>query len=154
MSGDPVPPSYRADAVRIALIAESHARLLGRPLADDAADPVAALWSAPLVIVAHGREADPRFFFGNAAALAAFETSLDAFVGMPSRFSAEPDERSARAVLLDRVTRDGFIADYAGVRISAKGRRFTIRDAAVWNLVDAKGVVHGQAAAFEAPLHG
>ena len=41
----------------------------------------------------------------------------------------------------------GFIRDYAGVRIAASGRRFRIDDAVVWNLVDADGVRHGQAAA-------
>lgn len=146
-----VPGAYRADAARIALIAESFARLLGRPLVPVGGDVVAALWTAPLAIVAHGTQDDPLFFFGNAAALAAFEIPLERFVGMPSRFSAEPDERSARQALLDRVTAHGFIDDYTGVRISGNGRRFTIRDAVVWNLVDAQGAKHGQAAAFLPP---
>ncbi len=43
----------------------------------------------------------------------------------------------------------GFIDDYAGVRVSATGRRFRIEAATVWNLVDAAGALHGQAAAFD-----
>lgn len=148
-----VPAQFRQPdaAARIALIAESYARLLGRPLVADGDDPVAALWLTPAAIVAHGTEDDPLFFFGNAAALAAFETTLDDFVGMPSRLSAEAPLRDERQALLDRVARDGFIDDYAGVRISATGRRFRIAGAVVWNLVDAAGVRHGQAATFAPP---
>lgn len=143
--------AYRAPATaaRIALIADSFARLLGRPLADPDADPVCALWQAPAVIVAHGTEPDPRFFFANRAALVRFEATPEQFLGMPSRFSAEAPLREERQALLDRVACDGFIADYAGVRISARGRRFRIEQATVWNLIDPAGAVHGQAACFD-----
>ena len=149
----PVPPGYRVPdvATRIALVAHSFARLLGRPLVDASSDPVAALWHAPQVIVAHGTQADPVFFFGNAAALDAFDTDVAAFTALPSRLSAEAPQRDERARLLARVARDGFIDDYAGVRISQKGRRFTIAGAVVWNLVDAAGAIHGQAATFATP---
>ena len=150
---DNLPQPYRqpATAARIALVAESFERLLGRPLADVApgTDPVAALWAAPLVIVAHGTEADPLFFFGNRAALTRFECTPEQFIGMPSRFSAEAPDRAERQALLERVARDGYIADYAGVRISATGHRFRIEQAIVWNLIDADGAIHGQAAAFD-----
>ena len=145
-----VPEVYReaGRAPRIALIAESFARLLGRPLVDPAQDIVAALWDAPRVIVAHGTQDDPVFFFANRAALAAFESDVEAFTRMPSRLSAEAPLREERQALLDRVSRDGFIDDYAGVRISALGRRFRIERAIVWNLVDGAGARHGQAATF------
>ena len=133
---------------RLALIADSYARLLGRPLVDGD-DLSQALWRAPRVIVAHGTEADPIFFYGNRLALQAFEMDFPAFTRLPSRFSAEPLAREERARLLERVTRDGFIDDYAGVRISALGRRFRIEQAVVWNLIDRDGVVHGQAASFD-----
>ncbi|KHK91957.1 hypothetical protein LK12_10705 [Novosphingobium malaysiense] len=135
-------------AARIRLIAESHFRLLGRPLVSASEDPVAALWAAPQAIVAHGTEADPIFFFGNAAALAAFEVDVEMFTRMPSRLSAEAPLREERQELLDRVRENGFIDDYAGIRISAKGRRFRIGPAVVWELTDAHGKVHGQAACF------
>ena len=152
----PVPERYRTPtaSARIALIAASHAHLTGAPLiAPDADDAIAALWHAPAVIVAHDTAPDPHFFFANRAALAAFEADLDAFLGMPSRLSAEAPVRDERQALLDRVTRDGFIADYAGIRISLKGRRFPVTGATVWNLTDPAGTRHGQAATFAAPLH-
>jgi hypothetical protein len=145
-----VPPQYRAPetAPRIALIAESFARLLRRPLVEGGGDVIAALWEVPVAVVAHGVEPDPVFFFGNRAALTAFDSEVAAFTAMPSRLSAEAPLRKERQRLLDRVTRDGFIDDYAGVRISASGRRFRIENAVVWNLVDGQGLHQGQAACF------
>jgi hypothetical protein len=148
-----VPDEYRmpGSQARIALIASSFARLLGRPLVEEGSDSVAALWDAPPAIVAHGVEDDPIFFFGNRAALRAFECDVAAFVQMPSRLSAEAPLREERQALLDRVSVRGYIDDYAGIRISAAGRRFVIAGAVVWNLIDARGNRHGQAAAFRPP---
>ncbi|MDB5385463.1 MAG: hypothetical protein JWM11_1109, partial [Planctomycetaceae bacterium] len=53
-----------------------------------------------------------------------------------------------RARLLERTTRDGFVDDYQGIRVSTTGRRFRIDQALVWNLVDAQGNRVGQAATF------
>jgi hypothetical protein len=133
---------------RLALIPESFERLTGRALLGDTPPAPAALWLAPMAILAHGTEADPLFFYGNATALAVFELSADALLRTPSRLSAEAPDRAERARLLDQVSRRGFIDDYAGVRVSATGRRFRIEQATVWNLIDAAGHVHGQAAAF------
>lgn len=135
----------------IGLIPESYQRLVGRPLLDESSP--AALWNAPRVIVAHGTEADPLFFYGNRQALALFETDFAAFTRMPSRWSAEPLLRAERTRLLQRVSADGYIDDYCGIRISAKGRRFRIEQAVVWNLLDADRVCHGQAATFDHWIH-
>ncbi len=143
-------------ARRIARIARSYRIRLGKPLVaapgEDAA-VVAALWHAPQVIVAHDTAADPVFFFGNRAALTAFETDVAAFTAMPSRLSAEAPDRAERDALLASVNAQGFIRDYAGVRISARGRRFRIGGAVVWNLIDSAGLLHGQAACFAPPDH-
>lgn len=133
---------------RLALIAESYQRLLGQALLPPGGDLAESMWLAPRVIVAHGTEADPVFFYGNRMALTAFDMSFAEFTRLPSRFSAEPLAREERARLLARVSRDGYIDDYAGVRISASGQRFRIEQAVVWNLVDAAGKHHGQAATF------
>lgn len=143
---------------RLTLVADSFHRLTGRVLVDVPADvPLAqAMWHAPCVVVAHGTGADPVFFYGNQLALALFEMPFDVFTRLPSRFSAEPVARDERDALLARVTRDGYIDDYAGVRIAASGRRFRIEQAVVWNLVDEHGGLHGQAATFRLwlPLDG
>jgi len=134
------------DDARLALIAGSYLRLTGKPLLD--AFDAQALWDAPFAIVAHGTEADPIFFYGNRMALRLFEMNFAAFTRLPSRLSAEPMGREARAALLEKVSRQGFVDDYAGMRISSTGRRFMITNATVWNLLDADGVYHGQAAVF------
>lgn len=136
------------DDPRLVLIAASYRRLLGQPLVAAGSDLAAALWEAPRVIVAHGTEDDPLFFYGNRLALDVFEIGFADFTRLPSRYSAEAPAREERARLLARVSRDGYIDDYAGVRISAGGRRFRIEQAVVWNLIDAAGVCHGQAATF------
>jgi hypothetical protein len=132
----------------VELIATSFRRLTGKPLVPTDGDPVEALWAADSAIVAHGTESDPIFFFGNKTALRLFEMTFDAFTCLPSRLSAEPMLREERQRLLERVTRSGIIDDYAGVRISASGRRFRIMNASVWNLTDQDGLPAGQAAAF------
>ena len=67
---------------------------------------------------------------------------------LPSRLSAEPVSQMERARLLEQVTARGFIDDYSGVRISRTGRRFLIRRATVWNLIDQTGTYQGQGAMF------
>lgn len=151
MTPQQLPPHFTTDAMRpkLDLIAQSHRRLTGRALVPSIADPASELWTAPRVIVAHGTQADPVFFFGNRAALDRFEVTLDAFTTMPSRLSAEPMLREERQALLDRVGRDGFIDDYSGIRVSATGRRFRIEQATVWTLIDEQDAIHGQAATFD-----
>ena len=146
-----IPPRFATLEMRarLTLVAASYRRLTGRELVPADADPVEALWTAPCVILAHGTEPDPIFFFGNRAALGRFGMTIDAFIAMPSRLSAEPLHQGERQALLDRVIAHGFIDDYSGNRIAADGRRFRVEAATVWNLVDAEGVVHGQGATFD-----
>ena len=142
------PPPPTPDEATLDVIVDSYERLTRRTLVAARRGRRAALWDAPAVIVAHNTEADPVFFYGNRAALELFEMSFEDFTRLPSRFSAEPLAREARAQLLERVSREGFIDDYRGVRISASGRRFMIEGAVVWNLIDTCGRLHGQAACF------
>lgn len=141
------PPA--TDIARLKLLVTSYHRLTGRELPLAPADDLAsALWLAPAAILAHGIEPDPVFFYGNRLALELFEMDFATFTRLPSRFSAEPLLRRERAQLLERVSRNGFIDDYSGIRIAASGRRFRIERATVWNLVDSEGGRHGQAAMF------
>ena len=144
-----LPTLVDAQRDRVAEIAESYQRLVGKPLLlADEGSIINALWLAPMAIVAHGTEADPIFFFGNRTALSLFEMDFASFTRLPSRQSAEPLQREERVRLLARVSRDGIVDDYQGVRISASGKRFRIWNASVWNLTDADGRAAGQAAAF------
>jgi hypothetical protein len=136
----------------VQVLLDSFARLLGRDLmsrqgtTEEQAD---RLFHSPFVVVSHGTEADPVLNYGNAAALALWEIDLATLTRTPSRLTAEPVHRDERARLLERTRRDGYVDDYAGIRISSTGRRFRIEQAIVWNLVDAAGIHHGQAATFD-----
>ena len=138
----------RNDPDFFALLAGSFERLVGRRLVPEGAD---ALWlydSAPFPVLAHDGAGDPLFVYANRAAQTCFEYSWDELVGLPSRLSAEAPERAARLSLLERVRRDGFAEGYEGVRVAKSGRRFVIEAGVVWNLVDARGELRGQAATF------
>ena len=106
------------------------------------------VFESSFVLVSHGTEEDPILNYGNQSALELWDVSWDEFTKMPSRLTAEAPNREARARLLERVTRDGFISDYSGIRIGRSGRRFRIENATVWNLLSADGRACGQAAMF------
>jgi PAS domain-containing protein len=141
-------PPIASDTRLFDLITGSFRRLMGRELAGPEADAEWLYHQAPFVVLAHDGGTDPRFIYANEAAQACFEYSADELIGLPSRLSAEAEERAARQILLDRVSRDGFISDYSGIRIAKSGRRFRIENAIVWQLIDAHGTHHGQAATF------
>jgi hypothetical protein len=130
-------------------ILASHRRWTGCSLLPSAADdPARALYEAEAVVLAHDGGQDPRFTYANRAAQALWERPWAGFIGLPSRLSAEPDERAQRQLLLDRTARDGVADGYRGVRIASSGRRFWIEEARLWNLLDGQGRRIGQAARF------
>ncbi len=108
-------------------------------------DPEQALMYASFAVALHDTQADPHFNYANLAALQLFKTTHGQFIGTPSRFSVEPMLREARADLLARVAKFGFVDDYAGIRIAADNTKFMIDKAIVWNVIDAKASNHGQA---------
>lgn len=145
-----MPSSPPSDA-RLRLIAESFQRLTGKPLLSETIQGHAlseAMWQAPFAIVAHGTEADPIFFYGNRYALQHFEMDFKEFAQLPSRLSAEPVAQEARKQALRKVAERGYIDGYSGMRVAKSGRRFMITDCTIWNLLDADGSYHGQAAIF------
>ena len=106
------------------------------------------IFTSPFVIVSHGTQTDPILNYGNHTALELWEMSWDDFTRTPSRLTAEAPNREERARLLEIVTRQGFIDNYSGIRISSGGRRFMISRAIVWNLISESGQPCGQAATF------
>ncbi len=144
-----VPPSEWEAFTTILL--DSFRQFVGReliPRGGNAVEDAAALFRSPFVVVAHGTQADPILCYGNRTALELWEVDIPQLTSMPSRLTAEPMHREERARLLERTTRDGFVDDYRGVRISRTGKRFLIERAIVWNLVDPQGNRVGQAATF------
>lgn len=139
-------PDRAEVAAAHALIEDSYRHWTGHALAAET-DRVAWLYrEAPFALLAHGGHDDPLFIYANAAAQRLFEYSWDQIVGLPSRLSAPPAQRAARARLLQRVEREGLVRGYDGLRVSRNGRRFWIENATVWQLRDAAGRSAGLAA--------
>ena len=128
-----------------ALLLDSYRHWTGRELISSET-PALALYHAPFVVLSHDTAADPRFTYANLAAQKCFEMPWLEIVGLPSRLSAEPLAQAERERLLARVAEHGYVDDYSGVRIASSGRRFMVRDATVWNLLDRDGMLAGQAA--------
>jgi MEKHLA domain len=137
-----------SDSAFFALLTDSHARLVGRPLAPPGKDVGWLYREAPFVVLAHNTEQDPKFIYANKAAQDCFEYSWREFMSLPSRLSAEAPDQAERQRLLEEVSRNGFLSGYSGLRVAKSGRRFIIEDGVVWELIDRAGVRHGQAATF------
>ena len=133
------------------LLLDSYFHWLRRDLVDRSGDletQARRLYEAPFVVVSHGTQADPILSYGNRTALELWKLNAATLLTTPSRLTAEPVHRDERARLLERTSRAGYVDDYQGIRIASDGRRFRIRNALVWNLIDAGGNRVGQAATF------
>jgi hypothetical protein len=147
MTAFPEPsPQNEFLAAHAALMMTSFARCLARPLVDPAT--AEALYHAPFPVLSHNTADDPVLTYGNLAAQRLWEMGWEQLTAMPSRLTAEPAERGQREAMFARMRDKGFIENYAGIRISATGKRFEIRNAIIWTLVDAQGVKRGEAATF------
>lgn len=126
-------------------------RWTGRDLIDRGLSPAEQarrLFHVPYVVLSHDLSPDPLLTYANRAGLQLFELTWEEMILLASRQTAEPVHREERARLLEAVTRQGYIDDYRGIRVSRTGRRFWIERATVWNLLDENGAACGQAATF------
>jgi len=133
------------------LLRNSYQHLLSKVLIEGASsekDLGYQLFHAPFALVSHNTESDPIFNYANLKALELFELSWEAFTKLPSRLSAESVNQTERARLLAEVAQNGYIDRYEGIRISNTGKRFMIKNAVVWNLINDQGLYKGQAARF------
>ena len=106
------------------------------------------LFYAPFAVLSHDTAVEPILNYANQTALRLFDLSWDELIVMPSRLTAQAPAQAERARLLARVSEQGFIDDYRGVRITKSGRRFLIERATVWNVLHENGTPYGQAATF------
>lgn len=138
-------------ADHIILLSDSLLRWTGCGLIDPGLSPELAarqLYYAPFALLSHGTESDPIINYANHTAQQLFELEWSEFTKLPSRLSAETMVQQERDALLKRVSENGYIDDYSGVRIAKGGQRFLIDHATVWNLDDREGAYAGQAAMF------
>jgi hypothetical protein len=107
------------------------------------------VFNAGYVLLAHNASDDPIFNYANQTALRLFEMSWEEFTKMPSKYSAESDERGKREKFIAEVEAKGYSNDYSGIRISKTGRRFEIKNVILWNVYDLDNKRIGQAALFD-----
>jgi len=136
-------------AEHVALLFSSLKHWTGRSLVDSSlssAEQARHAFMALYALLSHDTAEDPIFNYGNKTALRLWETTWDHFTTMPSRLTAEPQNRKERARLLEGVQKQGFVDDYSGIRITTSGQRFSVERATVWNVIDNNGRYCGQAA--------
>ena len=147
-----LPADHRTLEHPTRLILSNYRRLLGWDLVEvqPSDDEVRKLFDAPFAVLSALGPfgTDHVFNYANRQALGLFEYTWGELMGKPSSASAEPVHRDERRKLLDAVGQHGFIENYSGIRISKNGRRFRIKKATVFNLLDNEGKYVGQAATF------
>ena len=133
------------------LLLDSYRHWLGKELIarhGSAVEQAQRLFECSFVVVSHGTQNDPILNYGNRTALTLWEMDWGQLTATPSRLTAEQVNQAERAEMLRRAESHGYIDDYRGIRISKTGKRFLVENAIVWNVVDAQGAKHGQAATF------
>jgi len=144
----PEPVDLAADLEFFKLLTGSFHRLVGKAFVQPGQGPGWLYREAPFVVLVHNTDPDPRFIYANIAAQTRFEYTWDEFTKLPSRLSAEVPDRKERQLLLDAVERQGYVADYRGLRVTKSGKHFWMENGIVWQLLDERGRSRGQAAAF------
>ncbi|MBV6446651.1 MEKHLA domain-containing protein [Nitrosomonas sp.] len=106
------------------------------------------LFNSAFVVASHGTEDDPVLNYGNQAALDLWAMNWQQFTQTPSRLTAEPGKREERSRMLEQVKKQGYIADYRGIRISSTGQHFLADPILIWNIHKPDGTIGGQGATF------
>ena len=133
------------------LLVTSYHHWTGLDLLNTSQDAVSDLNHFPYAVASHNKSNDPLFNYANHQALALFKMTSEEMLGLPSRYSAEPMLREARAEFLYQVATHGFVDNYSGVRIAKDASRFLIEQATVWNVIDiATKEYFGQAVVIKA----
>ena len=114
----------------------------------DPAKDLKLIEEGAFVLVSHNGEEDPILNYGNQFALDLWELNWDDFIKTPSRKTAEIDLRTRREEVLKTAMIKGFYDEYEGIRVSSKGKRFRIKNAIIWNVLNKHNVRIGQAAYF------
>jgi hypothetical protein len=138
-------------AQHVILLVESYERMCGKKFPIKSGNRGLAYTvhhHSDYILVSHGTETDPVFNYANRAAQDLWQMDWKTFTQLPSRLSAKPAHVKGRAELLKAAMDKGYIEDYEGLRVDAQGREFYIKQVVLWNVIDEKGLYHGQAALF------
>lgn len=126
---------------------KSYQRLLKRSLVGEGATPK-DLYHAPFPVMAHDAGRERRMCYGNLAAQALLKLDWASLIEMESQDSTSPEHRIAREAMFDQMRVAGFIDYYTGVRRTAAGEEFEVRNATIWQVSTPNGLVVAEAVAF------
>jgi hypothetical protein len=129
----------RYQAGFVARVARAFRHATGHDLPLDAAAPGESAWFGEFALLTHRGGSEAVLNYGNLFAQALWACGWDDFTRLPSRATAPQDGREARAAMMDRVMREGFVSGYDGERVATDGGRFIIRDVTIWRLRDQAG---------------
>lgn len=130
---------------------DSYESWLEQPLVSrtgTSAEQAERLFRAPFVVLAHDSQTDPIFCYANKRSLELWEISLQEILAMPSRLTADPQQQANRTAMLQQGLADGYLTGYEGIRVSSTGKRFFVRNATIFNVLNDSGGRIGQAATF------
>ncbi len=136
------------------IILNSYEQIVGKKLiarTNNKIEDAKALFLASFVVVSHGRESIPILNYGNQIALDLWEMEWDNFTQTPSTKTVEHNnikEAQRRQEMLQQVQQKGYIDNYECIRITITGKRFFIKNAIVFNLINNNNQPCGQAATF------
>ena len=136
----------------VARLAEAFARVTGRDLiVEMKLDPAGlgqSAWEGDFALLSHRGDRQATLNYGNRFALDLWQCDWGAFTAMPSAATAPEEDVAERAAMMAAAASRGFVSNYAGRRISAKGKLFRIEGGTIWRLIDARGEPFGMAATF------
>jgi MEKHLA domain len=136
----------------VAGLLNAFARVTGRDLAAEMKlDPARlgqSAWEGDFALLSHRGDRQAMLNYGNRFALELWECDWAAFTALPSAATAPRDDVPERAAMMAAAASHGFVSNYSGRRVSAKGKLFRIENGTIWRLVDANGEPFGMAATF------
>jgi hypothetical protein len=147
-------PDNDWQADHVARLLSAFTRATGRDLAAemglDPERPGRSAWNGDFALLSHRGDAQATLNYGNRFVLDLWECDWAALTAMPSAATApQGDDVAKRTAMMEAVIRNGYVGNYSGRRISAKGRLFLIENATIWRLVDEGGEPFGVAASFK-----
>jgi hypothetical protein len=139
-------------ANHVARLAGAFARATGRDLVVEMKlDPARlgqSAWEGDFALLSHRGDEQATLNYGNRFALDLWQCDWTAFTAMPSAATAPEENVAERSAMMAAAAKHGFVRNYAGRRVSAKGRLFRIENGTIWRLTDAQGEAFGMAASF------
>ena len=152
----PVLPQPAAEndwhAGHVARVLDAFARVTGRDLIlEMKLDPARlgqSVWEGDFALLSHRGDRQATLNYGNRFALDLWQCDWGAFTVLPSAATAPDEDVPERAAMMAAAAQHGFVSNYAGRRISAKGKLFRIENGTIWRLIDGQGEPFGMAATF------